>query len=595
MLGQTITEASYDDLTDMDRLAALAATLTADGVALMAVDPKSKRPMVDLRSDKMMTEDAAVWSEYQARAEAAGVRYKRGPQPSGLWTASTDPTRCMEMWEPHVDGWHRDRQRVYDLYYRACVRHLDAARAAGVEPQLDPAVIAEADAARQRWTDRLEELESRKSLKRHERVERETLRTVWDYTEQDIEAEARELESLHRRVDSHPMNLALEVGRSHMVVVDCDTEEQVKAFRHWAWTMAGQMERHIRPDAILLGERAADWTDDVMPTVTSPGVLQEDGQWRHKNGGHFYFTIPAATYVDTTTVDGTGGEVASWVDFETAVASRDLPPRTALVPYLGTEHAHTLAAGRNDYTRVVDPYAAGAPRFTTVYPIRYADGVATITVEWGSESFDVFVYSHYVLIPPSRRPEGDYAVTGEVREVPLWLYEYIAAEADAKAQETNRREQRQAALGDDADMRDAVVDWYATVSWAEILGPLGWTATGSHSECGCPEWHRPGGASMKSATAHEPGCSHYRHSDDPPMMVWTSAADGPVGDAVARFGHGGTVTKFDVYACAYYEGDRRRAYREGVRPDLKPYDIRLTTLAPGVCMVDITDNAEEAA
>lgn len=65
------------------------------------------------------------------------------------------------------------------------------------------------------------------------------------------------------------VNLAVEVGRSNLVVVDCDTAEQVAEFL----TMSGAPA-------------------DLPPTVRSPGKRNPDGTWSHRDGGHFYFTVP---------------------------------------------------------------------------------------------------------------------------------------------------------------------------------------------------------------------------------------------------------------------------------------------------------------
>ncbi|ATW59099.1 DNA polymerase/primase [Gordonia phage Gustav] len=72
-----------------------------------------------------------------------------------------------------------------------------------------------------------------------------------------------------------PVNMALEVGRSNLILVDVDTVAELNAFRQlWA-------ERS--------GDPSLAW---VAPTVSSPGVQAEDGTWVHQGGGHFYFTLP---------------------------------------------------------------------------------------------------------------------------------------------------------------------------------------------------------------------------------------------------------------------------------------------------------------
>lgn len=94
--------------------------------------------------------------------------------------------------------------------------------------------------------------------------------------------------------DDAPINFAIEVGRSRLVVVDCDTTEQRQAFL----TDAGI-------------------TDTVPPTVTSPGAKDhETGEWAHYDGGHFYFTVPAGTALpaETGTWTAAGGYAVLWRD-----------------------------------------------------------------------------------------------------------------------------------------------------------------------------------------------------------------------------------------------------------------------------------------
>lgn len=66
----------------------------------------------------------------------------------------------------------------------------------------------------------------------------------------------------------HPVNFGIEVGRSGVIVIDCDTRAEVEAF--------------LTDFGVPL---------DMPPTVTTPGKVV-DGEWLHKDGGHFYFTVP---------------------------------------------------------------------------------------------------------------------------------------------------------------------------------------------------------------------------------------------------------------------------------------------------------------
>ncbi|MCQ4360615.1 bifunctional DNA primase/polymerase [Mycobacterium gordonae] len=78
-----------------------------------------------------------------------------------------------------------------------------------------------------------------------------------------------------RHPDGVPVNLAVEVGTSGLVVVDCDTSAQVAAFLDAAGADSG-----------------------TPPTVRSPGHtgegndLDDPNTWAHRDGGHFWFTMP---------------------------------------------------------------------------------------------------------------------------------------------------------------------------------------------------------------------------------------------------------------------------------------------------------------
>jgi hypothetical protein len=81
-----------------------------------------------------------------------------------------------------------------------------------------------------------------------------------------------------------PLNFAIEVGRSKLILVDVDTPEEKDAFLNW-WSQAEG--RDMR---------------SVAPTVSSPGVYdQQTQQWIHWGGGHYYFTLPEGVELDDTT------------------------------------------------------------------------------------------------------------------------------------------------------------------------------------------------------------------------------------------------------------------------------------------------------
>lgn len=75
-----------------------------------------------------------------------------------------------------------------------------------------------------------------------------------------------------KRMSSTRLNIGVELTRSRMIVVDPDTAEQVTAF-----------EADLRAHGI---------TPPDAPTVRTPGFQNAQGEWVHKDGGHYWFTVP---------------------------------------------------------------------------------------------------------------------------------------------------------------------------------------------------------------------------------------------------------------------------------------------------------------
>ncbi|MFI5880185.1 bifunctional DNA primase/polymerase [Streptomyces sp. NPDC051554] len=247
-------------------------------------------------------------------------------------------------------------------------------------------------------------------------------------------------------------NLAIETGRSRVVVVDVDTAGEKNAFLT-AWT-----------------EATGEHMTSEPPTVTSPGAKGADGTWKHKDGGHYWFRVPKGD---------------------------DLP--------------------------------TGGPG------VIKAPGGGSLL--WRNK---------YVLIPPSERSEGVYRWTGEIRQLPPWLREFIEKEAAVSADRTPSGEIRNG---------DPIDDWAAGVPWAEILAPDGWTDTGKADNCGCPIWTAPGPHdSPKSATAHEGGCLQYDTSGGQgPIHIWTDNVPDCAAEAVAAKGR--TFSKLTYVAFRDHGGD----------------------------------------
>jgi hypothetical protein len=79
-----------------------------------------------------------------------------------------------------------------------------------------------------------------------------------------------------RLADEHPgLNLAVDVYRSRALVVDSDTAEELASF-NTLWARMEGVEDLIH----------------AAPTVRSPGARDENGVWKHSDGGHSWFLLP---------------------------------------------------------------------------------------------------------------------------------------------------------------------------------------------------------------------------------------------------------------------------------------------------------------
>ncbi|MBI3213144.1 MAG: AAA family ATPase [Mycobacterium sp.] len=252
-----------------------------------------------------------------------------------------------------------------------------------------------------------------------------------------------------------PINVAVAVGRSRLVVVDCDTASQRAAFL---------------ADAQVPG--------DIAPTVRSPGAVDPvTGNWVHKDGGHYYFTVPEGLELPT------GIESVS----------------------IGDEEAYSAF--------------------------------------WGP--------GKYVLVPPSVRAEGPYERAGSVYgELPDWLRDHIVDFGRLRAERAERSRGRLPSID------DPVAQWGAVTPWATILDAAGWVCTGVADNCGCDTWTAPGDhASEKSATAHEPGCTRWTDSPDPPLHLWTDHDVDPLGAFLPSAEGTGTVSRLQAYAAVHHDNN----------------------------------------
>lgn len=124
--------------------------------------------------------------------------------------------------------------------------------------------------------------------------------------------------------DGANLAVAPGAGTTRMICVDVDTSMQRDAFLR-AWDDADM------PYVDVPGRGAVGMSRAGMPlTVSSPGVLTTDldGErtWTHKNGGHYWFTVPDGFTFPERTVkyDGPGGWCAYYGGLEYVL----VPPST---------------------------------------------------------------------------------------------------------------------------------------------------------------------------------------------------------------------------------------------------------------------------
>lgn len=540
------------------------------GFSVLAVAQGEKTP-IDLRTKRQEEDDLASWEAYQDAAKKAGLEWNKAAAPSGLYTSTSNIARLRSYIKTAFAGRERDFERFMELDITLRARAMWQAQRDGAP--VDEAEREEVESfiseRRARYEELLAEAESRKGkLKKADQAEFNVLSALFNPVEGDAEREKLEHASLVQRLNQPPVNFAVNVGLSNLVVVDCDTEDEVNAFIDWARERSQEYtEKYLKPDAELFpGERPQDWRVGVTaPTVRSPGVYDAGkGQWRHKNGGHFYFQLPALAVPG---LNGKGEPILTPVKREEFEVTPEAYMPSRVSGLLPGGQVSQYATGRNDGSRVTDTaYRDGVALH--LYPFRYADGVRSLKIKHGGSQFSIFVYNHYVLIPPSQREGRNYVPQGaSYDDMPLWLYNVIYSEVEARRQRALKRAQYEGVAG---DLSGDLEQWYEHVSWHDILDPLDYRHTGMDS-CGCPIWQRPGGSSYKSVTTHVPGCSQYKDSQDPPAHFWTDNPGDEVQSMMDKVGSTGTLTKLQLFAAVFYGGDTSRAVKDGVRKFV-PYD-----------------------
>lgn len=255
------------------------------------------------------------------------------------------------------------------------------------------------------------------------------------------------------------------------------------------------------------------------------------------------------------------GEKLLVVDCDTATAVESF--KTMAADWgLTIAHPTVLSPGAQDESGAWKHSQGGHFYFEVPEGTSFAD-VPKFNVGSGADAVSFMTTGAYVLVPPSRRPEGVYRWLGGVQTMPQQMIDFVMSH-EQKPKDTSSKAAAIAWSDDAGDdigtYMDAVTtdgtdiaDWSQSVSWDSLLTDHGWTASGKISACGCPEYTAPGThASSKSATAHEVYCDDDRYQSDEghaPLHIWTDN----VPDELV--GHGKTLSKLQFVAAYEHGGD----------------------------------------
>lgn len=323
------------DLTDKNSARNYVKYLTKNlNLAVMFCRPLSKEPM-DPRTAKDKEADQAAWEKYRQDAINRGdTPDPRETHPGGLYLATTND-KAVSKYITTIFNTRKDLEARNDLFtLRDHVATLSAGdeKSAARAQELGDEAVQEIFEKYTDLVDELRDLEGQRSTTKREERKKDIAPIVARTPLSD--SDRAEWKTATDELAIPPANVAVEVGRSNLVVVDCDTAESVNLFQRWAAYMSGSDE----------------WLY-TSPTVSSPGVFDEStGQWVHRDGGHYYFRIP----VERSGVEPISAELAKTISvkdpdnpsnyFDVAVNDRYI----LIPPSVRKEGAYTLTGPSHD-------------------------------------------------------------------------------------------------------------------------------------------------------------------------------------------------------------------------------------------------------
>lgn len=268
-----------------------------------------------------------------------------------------------------------------------------------------------------------------------------------------------EKESIEQKAETAPLSLAMEPGASRVVVIDADTEEEVQAFQKYWYEQTGD------PRALI-----------ASPTVRTPGAFgRNHGEWKHKNGGHYYMRLPEGYDLP----ENTPGKIPVKVDLDEDTSS---------------EFTIMLHSG---YV-LIPPSSRVEGRYRLISDdLPWLDWVQDLIEERAAEATE---HKEKREKKKTKTPNAQPSAPQRSSDP---LFNYFTYDQDV-------------------DIDSHILKWGEKTSWSELLEPHGWNYAGFTDKCGCDIWTAPGDhASPKSATAHDSLCSEGTTDAGGRLHIWT--------------------------------------------------------------------------